>query len=398
MKNNKTVIMAEFSDVRYDARVLKEAYHLSNKKYKVLLFMYNTDIEKDIVYKKNNILYHVYSFLSRRENDSTKGIIKKYFQALKYVISVNIKILFTRAEYYHAHNLKFLFISFLSSILHNGKLVYDAHELHSEHYDNIKVSNRIKNMINMIMERIVLLRCHAFIQASDERAVYIAKKYRINIPVVINNYVPINQIDKNGKYDLKTELDIKNNYPILFYSGGIYEDRFFAFTKILRAIREIEKINLVIVGFMNEDIKTRFKKLKKQYHLDDQLFFLGPVPNEKIVKIASSADIGLIPLTGNSVNTKLSALNKISEYLMSGLPLLCSNYNNLKKIIKDNPIGTVGDVFDVDKTQSIKNSIQKIIKDDYYKTLKKNALQLAHQYYNWNTEVKKLDIIYATND
>ena len=398
MKGRKTVIMAEFSDVRYDARVLKEAKHLANKNFLVILYMYHTDIEKNVIYKNGNITYHIYSFINRRRNDSIIGVTKKYVEALFFLIHVNIRILMSRADYYHAHNLKFLFFFFISSILHNGKLIYDAHELHSEHYDNSKTLNRVRNKMNLALERLVLLKCHAFIQASEERANYISKKLGINKPIVINNYVPIYKISQEKKYDLKMTLKINNDYPILFYSGGVYDDRLIAFEKILGSLATIKKVNLVIVGFMNNDIKIRLEKTITTFGLLDRVFLLGPVPNDKIVQFASSADIGLIPLTGESINTKLSALNKISEYLMSGLPLLCSNYDNLNKIVNDNPVGKVGDVFDVNSSISISTSIQKMINIDYYKSLRSNALLLAHKYYNWNNEIKKLDYIYATND
>ena len=398
MKSNKTVIMAEFSDVRYDARVLKEAKYLANKDFLVILYMYNTNLDRNIIYRRGNIIYHVYSLLNRRRNDSIIGVLKKYVEALFFLIRVNIRILMSRADYYHAHNLKFLLVSFISSIIHNGKLIYDAHELHSEHYDNNKLVNRMRNSVNMLLERLILLKCHAFIQASDERAVYIAKKYKITKPIVLNNYVPIFELDKEKKYNLRTILMIRNNYPILFYSGGIYKERFVAFEKILETLVHIKKINLVIVGFMNNDIRNRFEDQKIKYGLINRLFLLGPVPNEHIVKLASSADIGLIPLTGESINTRLSALNKISEYLMSGLPLLCSNYDNLIKIVNGNPVGKVGDVFDINNSNSIRKSIKNMINNDYYKTLNPNALLLAHKYYNWNNEVKKMDLIYATND
>lgn len=398
MNNNKLVIMAEFSDVRYDARVIKEAQHLANRNFIVKLYMYNTDIKRDITYKKGNIIYNVYSFPSRRRNDSMLGIFKKYYEALYYLIRINTRILISKAEYYHAHNLKFLLCSFLSSMFHGSRLVYDAHELHSEHYDDTRIINRFRNKANMLLERLVLLKCHAFIQASEERAYFISEKYGIDKPIVINNYVPIYKIPPPKTQELRVILKIKNNYPIIFYSGGVYDDRFVAFEKVLKSLDSINNVNLVIVGFMNNDLRNRFNNYIIKFGLQDRVFLINPVPNDKLIKLSSSADIGLIPLTGESINTKLSALNKVSEYLMSGLPILCSNYENLTKIIYKNPIGIVGETFDILNKDSIKNAIKKMVLNSYYKQLKENAYQLAYKYYNWEKEAIKLDKIYATNN
>lgn len=394
----KRVIMAEFSDVRYDARVIKEAQHLANMKFTVILYMYNTNINKSTIYKKDNIIYYIYSFINRRNNNSIVGIIKKYFEALFFLIRVNIRILLGQADYYHAHNIKFLFISFISSILHNGKLVYDAHELHSEHYNNNSIANRSRNKMNMFLERLVLLKCHAFIQASEERACFISKKYGISKPIVINNYVPISKTQKKKPQKLRDQLNIKNDYPILFYSGGVYNDRFLAFEKVFEALGCINDVNLIIVGFMNNELRYRFKKNIIKYGLIERAFLLDPVPNDKLIELSASADIGLIPLTGESINTQFSALNKVSEYLMSGLPIICSDYENLTKMVYNNPVGIVGVTFDISNIDSIKKAIKKMVLNNYYKQLKENAYRLAHKYYNWEKETMKLKEIYATTN
>ena len=80
------------------------------------------------------------------------------------------------------------------------------------------------------------------------------------------------------------------------------------------------------------------------------------------------------------------------------MPLLCSNYDNLKKIVSKNPVSKVGEFFNVYSSISINKSIQKMINNEYYINLKANTVLLAHKYFNWNNEVKKLDIIYATDD
>ena len=72
---------------------------------------------------------------------------------------------------------------------------------------------------------------------------YISKKFGINKPIVINNYVPIYKIPQEKTHELKTTLKINNNYPILFYSGGVYDDRFIAFEKILETLANIKRIN-----------------------------------------------------------------------------------------------------------------------------------------------------------
>jgi glycosyltransferase involved in cell wall biosynthesis len=79
---------------------------------------------------------------------------------------------------------------------------------------------------------------------------------------------------------------------------------------------------------------------------------------------------------------------------MGGLPILCSNYKNLHNIVKNNPIGIVGDTFNVNSIKSIENAIKLMIENRLYKKYKNNALELASKFFNWESEEKKILQIY----
>jgi len=388
-----TVIMAEFSDVRYDARVLKQAKAISGMGFKVQLHMYNTGTDKNYTKVEGNIVYNIYGFSKRNSNKGFISIFNKYFYAFKLLISINSWILSHKADYYHAHNLKFILTSFIASYIYGGKFVYDAHELHSEHYNN-NFSGKIKNYINKCIERVVLTRCHAFIQASDERANYISAKYKIDKPYVINNYVPLKQVS-NSNNRLREELGLDAR-PIIFYSGGIYLGGGRRLENVIEAVRGIENCYLVIIGFMNDSVRNGLIKLLDSEPLNSRVYILPPKLNCELFDYASSADIGIIPLAGNSINTQYSALNKVSEYLMAGLPILCSNYQNLRNIVYNNSIGQVGETFDVLSIDSIRDAINNIISDENYKRMKNNALDLAIKEFNWEKEETKIKQIYAS--
>jgi len=123
---------------------------------------------------------------------------------------------------------------------------------------------------------------------------------------------------------------------------------------------------------------------------------LPPCSYEDLFNYAQYCNFGIIPLTGNSLNTRLSALNKVSEYLMSGLPIICTNYENLSRIIYNNPVGLIGSTFDVNSTRSIADAIRLMIADNLFLDLKPNALKLAHNYFNWEKEEIKLLNIYES--
>jgi glycosyltransferase involved in cell wall biosynthesis len=392
MNNNKLVVMAEFSDVRYDARVLKEAKHLAGMGFQVILFMYDSSSRINYIHKSDRIIYNILGNYGWSKNTTWLRLFTKYLTAFQLWINISFSILTTKAIVYHAHNLKFMLPSYIATKIHRASLIYDAHELHSSHHDNSSRSGRMKNKLNEYFERAILPSCTAFIQASRERADYIAKKYNIPVPFVVNNYVPLQPIAPDNQ-KLRRELDLDNN-PILFYSGGIYLNGGRRLDNVLEAIRAVDNINLVIIGFMSDSVKSELQNIVLKYKLTGSVHFLPPQKHEQLHAYACSSDMGIIPLAGSSINTKLSALNKVSEYLMAGLPILCSNYSNLNDIIFSNNIGTVGDTFDVKSPASIAAAMNLIHDSENIATMKKNAYKLACSNYYWENETNTISKIY----
>jgi glycosyltransferase involved in cell wall biosynthesis len=392
-KNSLSVIMAEFADVRFDARVLKSAQALSRAGYQVDLLMYNASIKRNTRRVENNLIYHEFAFIGKNK---TTSFIDRYLRLLRgwlIILKINIWILSHRADVYHAHNLFFLWSSVIMSRLFKAKVVYDAHELHSEAFDKIKIKGLIIDLFSEFYERFLLPHYSAFIQASDERADFISLKYHIPKPYVINNNVPL--VPYNGKTNrIQRECNLPSDSVILFYAGGIYKDGQRRIDVIISALPKLDNVHLVILGFMHEDIQNRLLEMAEELSVGERIHVLPPCSPEEIYDYAASADIGVIPISGNSVNIRMSALNKISEYLMAGLPIASSSYPNLVSIIQNNPIGPVGATFDISSADSIADTIRSILARRAREHFSENARQLAVTSFNWEAEEQKLLAIY----
>lgn len=395
MNDPKTirVIMAEFSDVRFDARVRKSAQALANAGYHVDLLLYNASIQKDACRTEGNLVYHEYAFPGRRKTGSFFARFSRLVRAAVIMLQMNGWILTHRADVYHAHNLYYLWASVLASKYFKAKVVYDAHELHSESHDTGKFSGRFFNRMNEIYERILIPQCSAFIQACDARAEYIAGKYNIQKPYVINNHVPT--VPYIGPTDrIQRECKLPPGTVILFYAGGVYADGGRRIDMVIAALQQLPEIHFVLVGFMNEDIRQQLLEKARSISAEDRVHILPPCAPHELYEYGASADIGVIPLAGNSRNVYMSALNKVSEYLMAGLPIACSDYPNLDSIVRENPVGPVGETFDVMSPDSIARAILSILDRRDKEKFRENALQLARSSLNWEHEERTLLGIY----
>src|SRR5439155_19461555 len=69
------------------------------------------------------------------------------------------------------------------------------------------------------------------------------------------------------------------------------------------------------------DVFEEMRALASELRLDDCVDFTGRIPNDELLRILSTADIGLAPDPKNPLND-VSTMNKIVEFMAVGLPLV----------------------------------------------------------------------------
>ena len=387
--SNKSVLIVEFSEFRHDARVAKEVNSIKNLGFNTTLIMFSEYVKHKTIINEERLISILYPF----HNKKGKGYLGRCFWILcAFVVVMRIwfQVLKARADYFHVHNLFFLIPAYIKTRLISAKIIYDAHELHSEHQSNSTTIGRILNTWNYYYEGFFIRRVDVVIEASQERAEYVRDIYKIKEPFVINNHALVQ--DGTEEKVLHKMAKLPESAKILLYTGGVYGNR--RLDKTIEALSKMSHfdIYLVIVGFMSARARERINSIVHKYGVEKKVIILPPVNSSQVVEVASTADVGIIPLYGDSVNTKLSALNKVSEYLMAGLPMICTNYHNLSKIVYSNSVGQVGETFEVEDSSSIKLAIEKVLKSRA--AFSKNARELALKEYNWNREEAKLKSIY----
>jgi len=134
--------------VRFDARVLKSAQALARTVYHVDLLMYNASISQDQQREEGDITYREYAFPERSRTQTHLARWRRLWRAGLVIARISGWLLTHKADVYHAHNLYFLWAAVVASKLYGAVVVYDAHELHSEHYDRATFNGRLLNKIN----------------------------------------------------------------------------------------------------------------------------------------------------------------------------------------------------------------------------------------------------------
>lgn len=285
------------------------------------------------------------------------------------------------ADVYHSHDLNTLYIGAMCKKRTGANLVYDSHELQTERNRMTKWWRRWAAW----NEKKWLPYADAMIVASPSWIDINRKKYGKvpNPSVSIINTPEFEAIDE--PQDLRGELDIAPDKPILLYQGSIQENR--GIEPAIDAITLIDNAVLVVVGYgyhratLETDIRRR--------GLTDRVKFFGPIPNDELLGWTAAADIGLCNIVNSSLSYYTSLPNKLFEYIIAGIAVIGSDSPEIGRIVQEEGVGEVADPID---PEDLARAAMTILGDiDRYRA----ATGPAAQKYNWAIEEQKLLGVYS---
>ena len=385
-KINPLVVIFEYQDIRFASRARKEAFTLAQNGFDVTLIGFNKSITKLKTEKSCNVNLLQFPYYSQIPWG------QKAFNV--FILNTRVLLHFFKYKYdiYHLHSLKVCLPVILIKIFTRRILVYDAHELNISKRVKDNIRNSFFTHLDRIEEKILNRFANIVIQASEERARFYGLYYKVRRPFAINNYA-----NKENNFDhsinLKKSLNIVNENKLLVFTGNISIGGSQNVVNIIKALTFVSGIDLCLLGAIQDKVKKELIMLAQSLKVLNRLHIHSPVLSEEVVSTISTADIAIVPVDADCLNTKYSALNKLSQSLMAGLPVLGSNLSVISNTILYNPIGVVGDVFDVKSPESIAAAIERLLKDDI-NDMKKNARELALSNINWEVEGYKLIKIY----
>jgi len=291
-----------------------------------------------------------------------------------------------QADIYHAHDLNTLPLAFMAQRRFGGKIIYDSHELYTE----TSSISRLERRISRIMEKYLIRRAHAVITVNESIANELAQRYKVDKPLVVMNCPPRRLSDgKEQSNCIQQALGLNEDTPIILYQGGFSPNR--GLENLVLSTRFFAKGVLVLMGWGK--LESRLRGLAEDLYLTDRVYFLDPVPQEVLLEYSASAHVGVIPYQYVGLNNYYTTPNKLFEYIASGLPVVGSNFPELKRIIEGYELGKT---FNPDDPKEIANAINYVLSDETrYKEMKKNALKAA-KIFNWENESKKLLEIYKS--
>jgi glycosyltransferase involved in cell wall biosynthesis len=145
---------------------------------------------------------------------------------------------------------------------------------------------------------------------------------------------------------------------IVLYQGGVGPSRYLE--PIIKAMVYAPRGIFVIRGPGIDRYGINYRRLAGSLGIAERVFCLDPVPSQRVVIEASSADAGIWSLENLCKNFEFALPNKVFEYLAAGLPILVADYPETRKLVDTYGVGIC---FDPDSPASIAEAINTMAND-----------------------------------
>jgi glycosyltransferase involved in cell wall biosynthesis len=226
----------------------------------------------------------------------------------------------------HCHDIDALLVGVILKLTERCQLIFDAHELQSEQWDNTQ-RPFTKRILVRFAELLLMPHVDHLITVSQSILDwYKARHPRINGAVVRN--IPKVLFGRSGARSLRDDLNIPSDALLFIYLGVLDASR--GLQSILNCFTSLNvKHHIVFMGSgeFAADIKNA-EVIKSNVH------YHPPVPPSEVVSVAASADIGICLIPGSCLNYEFCLPNKVFEYILSGLPVVASNLTEVSLLLE----------------------------------------------------------------
>lgn len=286
-----------------------------------------------------------------------------------------------RPDVVHAHDVNTLPTAWLAARLARARLVYDAHEISTsrEGYQSFR-------RLAASVERFVMPRADGTITTTDRRAAFFARAYRVPRPLVLQNR-PRKQMVTGG-IRIRDELGLDHPWPVVLYQGGLQPGR--GLDRIVDAAARVAEAWFVFIG--GGRMAPELERQVRALGLEDRVRFIPTVSLEDLPSFTASADIGVQAIENTCLNHLTTDSNKLFEYVAAGLPVVASNFPEIRKIVREHDIGLL---VPSDDTDALADAIGRLAGDAALRTHYANNARRAAEVLTWEEQENTLIDLYC---
>ncbi|MEM1096585.1 MAG: glycosyltransferase [Bacteroidota bacterium] len=267
----------------------------------------------------------------------------------------------------------------------SAKLVYDAREC----YPHV-ASTAGRPWVTAVWERVErrgLRHTNAVFTVSDSIADWMAATYGGRRPQLMHN-VPAYQSVARTNY-LREHLDLSEDIPIVLHQGQMRKHRGCGW--LVEAMAHVPGAHLVFLGRGAEQLVLEARA--DAIGISPRVHFMPPVPPDALLRVTTSADIGVTLLEDVCLNHRYALPNKLFEYIMAGLPVVASDLPECRRVVVPSGVGQVVEPTD---TAQLAATLREMLahRADWRRQVRQGA-SAVFETFSWEAASQRLTETYA---
>lgn len=287
---------------------------------------------------------------------------------------------YRKYDIWHCNDFEIFFMGVLAKMTRPKlKLVYDSHEYQSERYGKAGIEKKFISR----MEKWTIHKAEAFITVSAGIAEEYKRRFGVKSPYLVYNSPHLTEVTKSDI--LRDKFGIGKEVKIFLYQGGLAVSR--GMELLLETFEKMNdpSIHLVMMG------SGTFQPLVEEVAARSSVVHFHPsVPYHDLIQYTASVDVGIISTQNLCLNNWFCMPNKLFEYIQAEIPVLTNNLHDCRQVVKE---WEIGEVIPEYNAEDLERSVRAMAKKDL--SIYQEGLKKAKKNFQWNTEEKKLEEIYA---
>jgi glycosyltransferase involved in cell wall biosynthesis len=364
MPDKKKVVITFLGNIDYDTRcnnlfntLTEEGYDVDFIGFDWLTENFSTSKGKKTVYKlskKSSSIFFYFKFYS---------LLKLHLLSRKY------DIIFAEDVYC-------LPVCVILGKIKGAKVIYDCRELFG-FLAGLKERKFIQKFWQVV-EKIFIKKSNLVLTTGEMDSEFIRKNYHVKNELVVRNLPVYKKSD--SQFDYYSNLRLEKSKKVLLYQGVVLHGR--GLKMIFDFLQTTDDFVLVVIG--GGEKLTYYKNLSQQLNISNKVFFIGKIPQDKLINYTAGAFVGLTLIENISLSYYYALPNKLFEYVMAEIPVIATDLPQMKKIIDEYKVG-----FTIEENNigQLRETLYKLKDDEkLYNQLKANCRN-ASEHLNWRKEI-----------
>lgn len=297
------------------------------------------------------------------------------------------------ADVYHGHDLTGLPAAVRASDDKGGLVVYDSHESFMDSGSNVNRPRWAKAVLRRF-ERRIASRAAALVTVNRSLGELLGARLGLDRVAVVYNTPARWEAPPEGPDLLRRAASLPPETPICLYHGAFSPHRGLEELAEALLVPGMEAVHAVYLGYGN--LEGILREMARDPRYGGRLHVLEAVPPDVLPAWVASADVGVMAIQASTLNHRLSSPNKLFESIATGLPVVVSDFVEMRRIVLEDPDGPLGAVCDPADPASIAAAIRSILDlgPQERAALRARCLRAAHERWNWETESGRLVALY----